>query len=229
MSAQVVVPWRGGCPHRERVLGWAQGRYPWPVILARGPEPWCKGAAVNPWVAEIDGVVVVADADVWCDGLSQAVEAVEGGAPWAIPHGDVHRLTQEATEAVLAGADWRGQPLEQAPYRGIRGGGYVVARAEVLREIPLDPRFTGWGQEDVSWGLALATLLGEPWRGEADLVHLWHPPQERMTRKYGSMEGRALYRRYARASHDPAEMQALIGEARDAFPTSQPPSLAGRP
>ena len=71
--------------------------------------------------------------------------AVEDGAPWAIPHQNVHRLTREATEAVLGGAQPDRQPLEQRAYRGIEGGGILVARREVMLSTPMDPAFTGWG------------------------------------------------------------------------------------
>lgn len=227
-SPEVLVAWRPSSPERLAAWEWARGRYRWPVRLCEAPGgPWCKARAINPSLAARDPaqVVVVTDADVWSEGVEDAVAAVEDGAAWAIPHRDVHRLTRDATAAVLAGADWRGAPLEQAPYRGVRGGGYVVARAETLLRAPLDARFAGWGQEDVSWGLALHTLFGQPWRGDADLVHLWHPPQARMTRKYGSEAGRSLWRRYARAFGNPDEMQALIGEARDAYPTPEPSRL----
>lgn len=155
-------------------------------------------------------IVVVADADVWCDGLPEAAEAVRDGAAWAVPHRLVHRLTETATRSLIAG----GSPdeYEQRPYPGVEGGGVIVTRRDTLLEIPLDPRFVGWGQEDVSHGVALRTLLGGCWRGTADLIHLWHPPQERLSRKVGSLQGRALGRRYFDARRSPDEMRALLAE-----------------
>lgn len=166
-------------------------------------------------------IVVVADADVWTDGLSAAVRAVEEGAAWAIPHLFIHRLTEEGTAAVLRGRAWQDQAFEQRPYRGVPGGGIVIARREVLLEVPLDPRFKNWGQEDESWGMALGTLCGLPWRGEAPLLHLWHPPQRRLSRTRGSREGWNLRRRYMRARRDPEEMRQLISEAHDALSLAQ--------
>lgn len=157
-------------------------------------------------------IVVVADADVWTDGLSAAVTAVKDGAPWAMPHTEVHRLSKD------------GRGLAQEPYRGALGGGIVVAPRQTLLDIPLDPRFVGWGQEDHSWGLALTTLAGIPWRGEATLTHFWHPPQERITRKYGSVESKALYLRYVTAARtDPRAMRDLIEEIREPQHPDQPP------
>jgi hypothetical protein len=227
-SVEVVVPYLGGCPHRARALEWCRLRYGGPVTIAGGEPPWSKAKVAMPAIERSRAeVVVCADADVWCDGLQDAIEAVQDGAPYAIPHTLVHRLSKAGTAEVLAGADWREQPLDQPPYVGIEGGGYIVARRETLLEVPLDPRFVGWGQEDHSWGMALFTLLGTPWRGNADLVHLWHPPQDRMTRKYGSIEGRVLWRRYVQARRDKSQMRALLEESRDAYPTTQPKSVAG--
>jgi hypothetical protein len=89
-------------------------------------------------------IVVVSDADVWCD-LTEAIEAVKCGAPWAKPHRDVYRLSEAGTEAFYSGADYRDLPLDREVYRGVAGGGVVVARREVILSIPLDSRFTGWG------------------------------------------------------------------------------------
>jgi hypothetical protein len=109
-------------------------------------EPWCKAAAVSPAVKTCAAdVVVMADSDVWTDGLTEAVRAVEDGAPWSMPHTKVLRLDEAGTDAVLAGGDWADQPLTQRPYKGIEGGGVVVASREVIHSIPLDSRFTGWG------------------------------------------------------------------------------------
>jgi hypothetical protein len=159
-------------------------------------------------------IVVQADADVWTDGLAAAVNAVKSGAAWAIPHGMVRRLSQEGTMATIAGFAWQDQPVAQRPYRGVPGGGIVVASRAVLDAVPLDRRFIGWGQDDEAHALALNALVGEPWRGQAELIHLWHPPQSRMTRRRGSRESWALRSRYAAAKDDPAAMSALIEESR---------------
>jgi hypothetical protein len=229
VSVAVVVPLAGACPYRTSSWSWLRARYAirhpdWQVVEARAPsDPWSKGAAVNPSLAVSDAeIVVLADADVWTDGLGEAVEQVEAGAAWAIPHTLVHRLSEDGTVATLAGEDWRGQPVDQAPYRGLPGGGAVAAPMSVLQSVPLDHRFLGWGQEDECHAFALSTLVGEPWRGEADLFHLWHPPQERLSRRRGSTASWELRRRYHQARREPRAMRALIEESRDASPTAEP-------
>lgn len=214
----VVVPWLGGCSHRERAWRWVREQYrthhpDWQIILAPGPKPWCKAEAVGPAIDATDAeVVVVADADCWSEGIGKAVTALSD-APWAVPHTTVYRLSEEGTADLLRGGTWKSQPLDQRPYRGVAAGGIVVAARETFQAIPLDPRFIGWGQEDISHSIALYCLLGRPWRGEAPLIHLWHPPQPRMNRKVGSREGWALYRRYLAAKRDPNLMAQLLKEA----------------
>lgn len=219
-SCAVVVPWRAGCPHRERAWAWVRGQHEathsWEVVVAESrPGPWVKAAAVNEAVARSAAeVIVVADADVWCEGLPAAVEAVLAGEPWAIPHRGVFRLSEHSTDRVLAGEarEWEALGLEQAAYLGWEGGGFVVARRETLLEVPMDERFVGWGHEDESWALALYTLAGRPWRGRVPLVHLWHPPQERRDRRRGSDDNWALFRRYTAVRNDPDAMRALLEE-----------------
>lgn len=117
------------------------------MTVAAGPEPWCKAAAVNPAVDAADAeIVVVADADVWCEGIERAVYAIAAGqADWGMPHTRVHRLDANGTAAVLAGEPWQGQPLDQRPYQGVWGGGVVVGVREVMLSVPLDAAFVGWG------------------------------------------------------------------------------------
>jgi hypothetical protein len=221
----VLIPWRAGCPHREAALAWALSQYAtihpdWTVIVGECPPgAWVKAVAVDDALSRSTaGVVVVADADVWCGGLAPAVTTLDNGASWVIPHNLLHRLDQTATAAVLAGArpgSFRGRHdmHAQRPYQGYAGGGVTVLRADTLRSVPLDPRFAGWGQEDRSHARALTLLTGTPVRLGADLWHLWHPPQQRVSRSKGSQESWALAERYRRA-RTPEAMRSLLDEGR---------------
>jgi hypothetical protein len=174
--------------------------------------PWVKAHAVMPAVERAADIVIVSDADVVSDGLSEAVYAIQTGDQWAIPHKRVHRLTKQASDKYLAGHPLDGLPLTQRPYPGMPGGGIVIARRQTILDVPLDPRFVGWGQEDESWAIALHTLAGKPFRGVSNLVHLWHPPQERVTRRRGNQSGWQLMKRYRAARRDPEAMRALLEE-----------------
>jgi hypothetical protein len=156
-------------------------------------------------------------------------QVARGRAPWAVPHSSVYRLNPATTERVLAGAPFpdlsgphsllRGSVSEF--HKGVAGGGLVVLPRALWDSCPLDARFTGWGQEDLAWGWALTRLHGAPWRGNAPLIHLWHPPQARNSRMAGSEESMWLWHRY-RAAYSAAAVRDLLQEpgARVAGPGS---------
>src|SRR5690606_32073249 len=88
----VILPWSPGCPRRAGALSWVLDLWEdtgWPAVGGEQPGggAWCQAAAVAGGLADAPGDgLVVADADVWCDGLGAAVDAVSGGAGWAVPH-----------------------------------------------------------------------------------------------------------------------------------------------
>ncbi|GAB3209837.1 hypothetical protein GCM10027294_25810 [Marinactinospora endophytica] len=215
----MILPWASDnpCPHRRAALDWTVTRWRragHQVLIGQASGPWRKATAVaNALPAAEEDVLVIADADCWTPGLDAAIDAVRAGAAWAMPHGRVHRLSERSTVDVLAGAEpHMRMPLTQQPYVGWPGGGIVVLRRDTYAAVPLDPRFVGWGQEDESWALALNVLAGPGWRGRAPLWHLYHPPQQRMSRRWGSPEARELAGRYRAARRDPTAMRALVGE-----------------
>lgn len=226
MTVAVVALWSPGCPHRERNWDWLKAKleaaHPdWPIVVGEH-----HGKLYSRTQAMLDGarktdadVLVFTDADVWTDGLPAAVDHV-GDTGWSVPHRLIHRLSADSTEQVLAGHDWRGLPLstdnaqDARPYRGHEGGTLLVVTRGAFQIAPPDPRFVGWGSEDDALALALRTLVGEPWRGTDDLVHLWHPPQERRSRVVGTSGNKKLLERYRRAARDPRQMLDLMDEWR---------------
>ena len=91
----VVIPWRPGCPYRERALVWVLDRWAerfptFDVVLGVHEDgPWCKAAAVADGLSKVaDGELIIADADVWPirpEAVADAVSALSGHG-WAIPH-----------------------------------------------------------------------------------------------------------------------------------------------
>jgi hypothetical protein len=223
VTVEVIISWRPGDPQRERNLRWVLEKWErvgWSVTLTGqgNTGPWCRAADVTPAVeASSADIIVVADADCWTDGIHDAVDAVQRRAPWAVPHLMLCRLGPTATDLVLAG----GRPEDQdefseRPYKGHPAGTlFVIPRATYL-DLPLDPRFVGWGQEDDAANLCWSLLLGKPWRGTAPLWHLFHEPQPRRSRGIGNDANLQLYRRYKAARHHPDRMQALVNEAKEA-------------
>lgn len=228
-TVTVLVPWLSDGAHRDVAWQWLRHRwstvYPgWRIVEAPCPPgPWSKGAAIRDVLHLVpDGVVVLADADCWTDGIPTAVKA---GQPWAVPHRLVRRLTPTATRRLIAGAEPSG-PLAEPAYLGHPGGGITVLSRTLLADVPVDPRFQGWGHEDDAWAIALTTLAGRPWRGVEPLLHLWHPPQPRTSRLRGSGDSWALYLRYCKARGKPHQMRHLLAEIPEIACRSSPASSA---
>lgn len=225
MNVSVLVPFRGGCPHRDRawrfVRDWYLETTDWQIVLGDSTSAeFSRTQAILDAYSRADGdVLVVADADVICDGIPDALDHAQTSG-WAVPHLLLHRLSAESTACVIEGIDWRGLPLstdnqqDRKPYVGYEAGTLLVLTRDTFETAPPDPRFIGWGHEEEAWSTALRCLVGPPWRGTADLAHLWHPPAPRQARGKGSDANLNLYRRYRVARRDPAHMRALIDEAR---------------
>lgn len=224
MGAAVLIPFTSDEPWRIRARDHVAARYRsegFEVVEGACDGPWRKAVAVAAATRRTAAdVLVVADADCLCAGVAAGVAAVEAGAVWAIPHFTVHRLDEAATEAVYTGTDPAATTGRvQRPYKGFAGGGIVILGRATWEQVPLDPRFEGWGGEDSSWALALTSLAGEPARLADDLFHLYHPPSDRISRRWGSPPSRALEIRYTRAARNGGRsaMTTIVAEARAAL------------
>lgn len=242
MSVAVIAPWGGDCPHRRAAWKWVRQWYAahhpdWEVIRGEcRSDVWCKAEAVADGLSRTKAdILVIADADVVADEIGQTVRQIENGVKrWAVPHLRVHRLSRKATGRLLEGRTPREvahdmDDYDQSPYRGVLGGGAVVLPREIYEDVPLDPGFRGWGQEDQSWGIALKAVHGNPWRSaNGPLWHLWHPPQQRMTREKGSHESWRLYRAYCKVAASRPSAHRLVSPGRDLL-ASYPAGDGGDP
>lgn len=225
MNTAVVVPFTTDCPHRLRAWTWVQARYratvsDWQIVTGTHRGPWNKALAVADALDKTDAdLLIVADADVWCEELPEFVARVANGSlEWASPHRRIVRLTQDATERVFADGPPDTMPtremLTERVYDGMIGGGIVILPRTLYERVPLDPRFVGWGGEDESWGRALLTMTQRRTQGKWLLWHFWHPPAQRLTRRVGSEENDALRERYQQAAGHPEMTEAILEEAR---------------
>lgn len=211
----VIVPLDGRLSRDRREL-WAHVRahyethHPeWTIIegIYRGAS-WVKGAAVADALSRCKAsTIIIADADclVAPSAMRAAVEEVTAGrARWAVPHTRVLRLNREITARVLAGEDPainERTNLARKPYDGFAGGGVLVVDRigyEATGGIP--EFFRGWGGEDQALAVILDTCLGKHWRGTADLVHLWHEPQE--TKRFGGGQNQFRFKAISNAAKE---------------------------
>lgn len=227
MNVSVVFPYRAGEPHRDRAFEWVLEKfawhYPdWEVVIGEcdPSRPFNRSEAI------IDGALkasnetlVISDADVWCEGIDVSAEfAAEHG--WVVPYRLLFRLSEASTQRLYDGANWRHLELsrdndqDRKPYVGNETGTALVIQRELLLDIPPDVRFIGWGGEDIAWGYALRKLHGLAKRTNFDIVHLWHPPQPRITRSVGNEESEALVNRYRRAAKGRFELRDLVDESK---------------
>lgn len=238
MSVTVVVPFRPESDERVRnwhwLRVWWECAFPeWPVIVIEDPAPergWSKGRAVNCALEGIGpGVVIVADADCLPDDRAiRAAVSMTVVHGWVVPFGEVYRLSDTATARTVgpAGAalqlgaerpgvlDHASLDSHRKHYRGKPGGGVVVASTAALAEVGgYDPRFLGWGGEDLAVALALRVLVGPPGRLELPLWHLWHPPSPLM-QPGGNLPAvnARLLSRYRRARRSRSSMAAVTRE-----------------
>lgn len=220
MTVSVLVPYADqGCEWRRRAWDHVRTHYSahhddWQVVVGTSDAPWSKGAALADAYSRASGdVLVLADADSWTDPDTLRTAATT--RTWAVPHSKVFRLSEGATERLYAGETpphaLPRASLARHVYTGPLGGGIVVLTRAAWETVGgVDPRFLGWGGEDVSLGWALATLVGPGLRLAAPLYHLWHPHPAPHRR--GSPESEALVARYRAARLRPDRMAALVAE-----------------
>jgi hypothetical protein len=231
---QVIVPFSATSPERLDAMKWTTLRwvsFGFGVTVAEPvqPGPWRKAAvqagAAQSAILRGARVLIFADADVFMTDARRVCDAADhvlarGG--WAMPAHEVWRMTQAASLRVVLQHDpTTSQPTghwlaceSDERHRLHPGGGLTVMSTLAYMECPPDPRFEGWGHEDDAWSYALHCLMGPPRRAAGTLYHLWHPPQDRVSRLFGSEQNRALYARYADARRDPETIKAIIDEWR---------------
>lgn len=219
MTTAILFPWRDE-PARRAVFAWVQSWWrtqhsDWTQVVGTAPSgPFSRTRAILDAASQTDADrLVVADADVICPGFT--LDELE---TWLVP-GKLHRLSPESTQQVMAGADWTGLPLstdnrqDAKPYKVHECGTLVALTRAAFDTAPPDPRFQNWGGEDDAWAAALRCLVGPATRTTDDVVHLWHPPQDRISRIVGNRHNQKLARRYHAARRNPDAMRALMAEA----------------
>lgn len=177
MSVEVVIAYHDyGCPHRAASFEFVHAYYTelgFPVTVESG-EPFTRARAINTAVRRsTTDIIIQSDPDSFVarESLYEAVNLAESPG-LVIPHDRYLYLTQQATEAFLAGrtdvtdCDMVG--------RGV-GNVTVFSRQTWWQAGGFDERFGMWGGDDAAFGYATEAFCGPIRRLPGDMVHLWHP------------------------------------------------------
>lgn len=232
MNVSLIVPLGDGHnEQRETHWEWLRARWEalrpsWQIVEGRcRADRWSKATAVADAAKRATGDVwVICDADLWVESWPTLKEAALLAVmhPWVVPCGNVYRLNAVATADVVAvdpdrEVHWPTERTQLANsrntafYRLFPGGGiFAITPDNYERCGGFDPRFVGWGGEDLSYAAAANTLVGEPVRLEASVWHLWHRPASKLARMSGPND--RLCRQFIRAEGDMAAMRQLISD-----------------
>jgi predicted glycosyltransferase involved in capsule biosynthesis len=245
----IIVPFRDNGEHRTRVWHWLKRYYeanlPSVEVVVGTEEgvPFSKSVAVNRAAKRARGkifVILDADALIQADKLQTVCDDLIldrrlGRKTWAMPYERIFYISREATEFILEetrpegritlhsppGKWWQdgnNNPLYGHPFGAMA---LAMPREAFFAVGGMDPRFRGWGGEDVSFLHALDTLWGLHTVADNDVWHLWHerPGRTAATRKwvgqpeFGPINSRIAHR-YNLANGEPGWMQALVDEHR---------------
>jgi hypothetical protein len=211
------------------------------VVGTDDGEPFSKTCAVNAAFRRADpanDILVMVDADCFIEAeviLSCAAairEARRWREPlWFVPYRHLYRLTELATEHLVASPHTA--PLrfpvphnahdvgssEELAAIGHRFGALIqiFPREAFLLTGGMDPRFRGWGGEDVTFVRVLDTLYGVHETTPNEVLTLWHTALgDVFLRKWAGQPkigaNDQLSVRYRKTRRDPQRMKAIIRE-----------------
>jgi len=240
----LIVPFRADYPERARNWAWLRSYYEHAlpeaeIIVGSNTEvPFRKTAAVNDAFSRAKGdVIVVLDADCYisADVIRSCAAQIrvarsERRKLWFIPYRRFYRLTEAASEQLLA-SDTEDpvvfgdppKPWEFTVPQGVSFGHWYGALIQIMpREAfvaagGMDKRFQGWGGEDVSFMHAVDTLYGRHKTFNGPVYHIHHPTIKGAWAQTRQWVGQAqpemndwLSDRYIRAVGDRARMNELV-------------------
>lgn len=217
------------------------------IIEGHDPHyPFSKTTAVNDAASRARGrIFAIIDADTYLDArcLQQYLDNIDaavksGKRMWYIPYNHLYRLSEEATRACL-GCDpeetymvphppppsWLEDAGMAKHDAAAKSSGHqygalaqVVPREAFFMVNGMDPRFRGWGGEDVSFMNAVDTVYCQHCLGTNDVVHMYHarPGMSWDTRRWVGqpdvVANSRLTQRYTMSKSEPGFMRALGSE-----------------
>jgi predicted glycosyltransferase involved in capsule biosynthesis len=207
------------------------------VIVTNTDEPFNKAKALNQAVKQATGdYFILADADImFGTKLIDRIATFAQEYHWIIPWQTCYELSKEYSAKFYADETFVLPKIitikDLYPHTAIiknhsfanryvntyeMDGAYInVISREAFEQIKgLDERFMGWGCEDLALGAVLNTLVGQPYRMDERIFHLYHD----RTMGAGNPHYKAnekLWFRYKEAIGDVAAMRAIIDERKE--------------
>ena len=220
-SVRFCVPWRSDNGRREKI--WEFCRAHWetvcpdiPIVEAdSGSETFNRSASVNAAAGGTWDVAVILDADVLAPGeqVYAAIETAQRTGHMTLAFTTYHGLVGRMSDRVMDG--YKGDRTRAVRWKSDFHESSIVAVPRELWDAVggMDPRFEGWGQDDVAFAAACRTIGGALERIDGVVEHLFHPrSMERDRRKPTYQRAQALGKRYRAAAGDVSAMRALLAE-----------------
>ncbi|HEX3046211.1 MAG TPA: galactosyltransferase-related protein [Bacillota bacterium] len=224
MKISVLIPFHSdGGGIRDKIFNLVKKRYETlmpDVELVIGEddgEPFNRARARNKAAAKATGdLFILADADIFFGAkLIDKIKTIVDFYPWIIPYSRGYKLNPVYTRFVISTGELQipktlrsGDVLENCTALG--GFMNVMSRQAFQTVGGLDERFMGWGPEDLTFTMALDTLVGKHFQMNETIFHLWHPPAERYHQYTPYNE--ELKNRYCQADGNMDAMRQLIAQ-----------------
>jgi pyruvyltransferase len=245
-QVSLLVPFRDDGEHRGQVWNWLRrywrAEYPEAEIIQGHDDgtPFSKAVAVNHAASLARGrtfLVIDADAYLPVAGVKDAADRIDVAVSkkkrqWFIPYSTHYRLSEAYTLDLLQTPPTQPVPLPPASdevepgtldqqWYGHKFGAFAQMMPREAFELVggMDPRFRGWGSEDISFLHSLDTLYAQHHVEPGSLAHFWHakigagdPRGRQWVGQQWAATNSRLAQRYNAAVAEPSAMRGLIEE-----------------
>ncbi len=213
MNIQVLVP------HRGREASLARHLQQWDALGLKThvsdceDEVFTRAIALNTAAerATDADVLILTDVDMVLERPERAIEAAEIALRdycYVCTYSAMHALSEAGTQALYDGQLPAAHDVIQE-VKLIWGAPCAVPRALFDEVGGMDPRFYGYGHEDLAFLAATDAFGGAKQRVEGIAWHMWHDDNPY---KNWNFQNASLTSRYRDAGGDRAKVQAIIGE-----------------
>jgi hypothetical protein len=188
----------------------------WPVHLGDCEgEHFNRGEAINAAAREATDagadVLIVADCDFLLDDPHQAARGAEDALrdnAYVVCFSYMRALGQQGTNAMREGRRWqKADVIENIAL--IWGNCFAIPTELFWKVCGFDPRFIGWGAEDIAFLVSASTMGGPKSRIEGGSFHLTHPTNED---RDNLPANNALASHYRSADGDREAMAVILAE-----------------